>query len=297
MPAPIRYLNRYTGVVETEAVYGERWLRWAYENPAGRFALWAIIKRPFFSRWYGARMDKGSSASMIGQFIQDYRIDMQEAEFTQEAYGSFNAFFTRRLKPGLRKPQPEADAIAFPADGRHLVIPDLSRQDYIHAKGQRLDLPALLGDSALAEKFASGSAVISRLCPVDYHRYHFPVSGRATEATLINGALYSVSPIALARNLSIFWQNKRTRTLIESSESGTVAMLEIGATCVGTIRQIYTPGLIQKGEEKGFFEFGGSCIITLFQKDRITFSDDLLRAKADNMELYAKCGDTLGHAL
>jgi len=139
--------------------------------------------------------------------------------------------------------------------------------------------------------------LISRLCPVDYHRFHFPVSGTPGEPRLINGWLYSVSPVALRRNIRYLVENKRVVTLIESAAFGTVAMIEVGATNVGTIRQGFVPGrAVAKGEEKGLFAFGGSCVITLFQRGRIRFDEDLVRTSAEQMEVYARMGDRLGEA-
>jgi phosphatidylserine decarboxylase len=139
--------------------------------------------------------------------------------------------------------------------------------------------------------------LISRLCPSDYHRFHFPVAGVPSEARLVKGCLYSVSPIALRRNILYLVRNKRFVTLIESPEFGTVAMIEVGATNVGSVVQGYLPGRgVAKGDEKGMFAFGGSCVITLFEKGRITFDADIVGQSADCIETYARMGDHLGAA-
>jgi phosphatidylserine decarboxylase len=185
----------------------------------------------------------------------------------------------------------------LPADGRHLAVADVNAAPGFYVKGQTFPLDELLGDAALARTFAGGSMLISRLCPVDYHRFHFAVSGTPGESKLINGWLYSVSPVALRRNLRYLAENKREITLIESPQFGTVAMIEVGATNVGTIRQSFVAGrAVAKGDEKGLFAFGGSCVITLFQRDRIRFDADLLASSADHIEVYAKMGDRLGEA-
>ena len=139
--------------------------------------------------------------------------------------------------------------------------------------------------------------LISRLCPVDYHRFHFPVAGVPAENRLINGWLYSVSPVALRRNIRYLVENKRELTLIDAPAFGTVAMLEVGATNVGSILQSFTAGRpVEKGAEKGFFAFGGSCVITLFARDRIRFDDDIVAQSAQGRETYARMGDRLGTA-
>lgn len=139
--------------------------------------------------------------------------------------------------------------------------------------------------------------LISRLCPVDYHRFHFPVAGTPGEARLINGWLYSVNPIALRLNPAYLVENKRMLTLIETARFGRVAQLEVGATMVGSILQTYVPGrTMAKGDEKGLFAFGGSCVITLFQRGRIVFDHDLVEHSAEQREVYARIGERLGVA-
>ncbi|WP_411825312.1 phosphatidylserine decarboxylase [Luteolibacter sp. AS25] len=290
----IRYFNRGTGNMDTEQVYGEGFLRWVYGNPLGKLSLHALVKRHQFSQWYGKKMSKPESAEKIEPFIKQYGLDPSEFAESPENFKSFNEFFFRKLKPTAR---PIADSpVVFPADGRHLGFPDISRISSFFVKGQTFDLPALLGDSALAEKYAKGSLVLSRLCPVDYHRFHFPAAGIPSETKAIPGPLFSVSPIALARNLSYLWTNKRTLTHLETKEFGTVLIMEIGATCVGSIHQTYTPGVpLEKGAEKGYFAFGGSSTITIFEPGKVSLAPDLLEHSAKQIELYTLIGSEMGN--
>lgn len=290
----IEIFNRYSGRIEIEAVYGERWLRWTYETRVGRFALAAIVKRAWFSRWYGWRMSRPASAARVLPFIERYGINPDEFVQPISAFGSFNEFFVRRLKLPSRPIAAGAETVVFPADGRHLGFADVGVADRYYAKGQSLDLAGLLCDRELAEQFAHGTLVISRLCPVDYHRFHFPCSGCAEEPHLINGGYFSVNPVALARNLGYLTQNKRAVTVIEDTPAGTVVMAEIGAACVGTIVQTAPAGLIHKGAEKGFFRFGGSCVVTIFEPGRVALDADLLRETLAGRELYARMGDHMG---
>lgn len=296
MPAaPIRFLNRYTKQIETEQVFGEKWLRFAYENPAGRFFVWLLARRAIFSRWYGRKMNKTASSLRIFPFITAYNIDVDEFAKSPFDYKTFNEFFYRALKPGARPIAAGDEVAVFPADGRHLGFGDVAAADGFYVKGATFTLAELFGDQELAQKFAGGAMIISRLCPVDYHRFHFPVSGVPSESRQIDGWLYSVSPVALRHNLRYLVANKREVTLIESPHHGTVAMIEVGATNVGSIRQSFVPGRpVQKGDEKGFFAFGGSCVITVFQRHRIRFEPDLITTSAEHIELYARMGDRLG---
>ncbi len=293
----IHFFNRYTRQVETEQIYGESFLRWTYTNPFGLLSLHAVAKRGFFSRWYGWRMDRPASRAKVAPFIQNFQVDPAELADPPESFRTFNEFFYRKLKPAARPVAGDARTAVFPADGRHLGFPDVSRAEGVFVKGQVFSLGELLRDNVLAEQFHRGTMVLSRLCPVDYHRYHFPVNGLATEPRVINGWLYSVSPIALRRNIRIFTENKRAITRIESPEFGTVLMLEVGATCVGSFEYTFKPNTrVVKGAEKGYFKFGGSSTITLFEPGRVKLDEDLVEQTSQHRELYARMGDRLGVA-
>jgi phosphatidylserine decarboxylase len=292
---PIRFRNRYTGRIETENIYGEGWLRWAYHTVAGRFALRAFAARPWFSRWYGWRMNRPGSRARIAPFLRQFGVDASEFALSPEAYRNFNEFFFRQLRPGARPVDPDPRTIVFPADGRHLGFPNLDGAEGFWAKGQRFDLATFLADDALRERFSGGAAIFSRLCPVDYHRFHFPVGGAPTAARQVNGWLWSVSPVALRRNLAGLWENRRWLSVIRTDGFGDVLMTEIGATNVGSVEYTYTPDQpVAKGQEKGYFRFGGSAILTLFEPGRIQLSADLLAATAEHLELYAHVGDVAG---
>lgn len=291
----IRYFNRHTGAIETEQVYGEGFLRWSYGNPLGKVSLEAFVKRPFFSKWYGKRMSTPESAARVAPFIAQYGLDPSDFAERPESYRSFNEFFFRKLKPEARPIDADEANVVFPADGRHLGFQNASEIDGVFVKGQKFDLPALLGDAKLAENYADGALILSRLCPVDYHRFHFPVAGIPGPTRLIEGPLFSVNPIALRQRLAYLWTNKRTVAKLKTERFGTVICMEIGATCVGTIQQTYTPGRpIAKGEEKGFFAFGGSSTITIFESGTIRLDADLLENSANQIETYARIGSRMG---
>jgi phosphatidylserine decarboxylase len=288
---PIRYLNRHTGQTETEKVYGEGFMRWTYGHPLGAITLLAFVKRPFFSAWYGRRMDRPASAAKIAPFIDRYGLDPSEFADPPDSFRSFNEFFYRKLKPASRPVDPDENAVVFPADGRHLGFPRASEITRVFVKGQRFDLASLLGDAALADRYRDGTLVLSRLCPVDYHRFHFPVAGTPDAARTIAGPLFSVSPIALRKRLAYLWTNRRVITRLVTPRLGTVILIEVGATCVGGIHQTHSPGQpVAKGAEKGYFSFGGSSTITLFEPGRVTLASDLAAQSAQGVELYARVG-------
>lgn len=296
-PEPIRYFDRYDRATKIEKIFGERWLRLAYDNPVGRFAVWLLIRRKIVSWFYGRKMNERSSDMLIFKFIADYEIDATEFAKSAFEFKTFNEFFHRALKPECRPIAQGAGVAVLPADGRHLAFPDTDAADGFYVKGAKFTLGELLGDADLAARFAGGAILISRLCPSDYHRFHFPVSGIPSEPRLVRGSLYSVSPIALRRNILYLVRNKRFVTLIEAPDFGTVAMVEVGATNVGSIVEGFLPGRpVVKGQEKGMFAFGGSCVVTLFAKGRIRLDADLAEQSLACIETYARMGDRLGIA-
>lgn len=295
---PIHFFDRASGEIREEAIYGESAVRWAYENALGRVALNSVVSRAFFSRLYGWLMDRPRSREKVAPFIAEYELDPAEFADAAESFASFNEFFVRRLKPEARPIDPDENSVVFPADGRHLGFSDLSQLPGIYAKGQKLSLTDLLGSAELAERFARGSLVISRLCPVDYHRFHFCAAGTPGSPQLLNGPLFSVSPIALRRRIEILAENKRVLTRLASERFGEILILEIGATNVGSIVQTAESGKpIAKGDEKGYFAFGGSMTMLLFEPGRVQLDADLLKQSAHGHELYARMGERLGVAM
>lgn len=294
---PIRFFNRQSGSTETEQVYGEGFLRWTYGHPMGALALAAMVKQPWFSAWYGRRMSTPASAARIAPFIARYGLNPAEFAQPPDSFRSFNEFFYRKLKPGTRPIDPDETALVFPADGRHLGFERASAINGVFVKGQRFDLPKLLDDADLAAQYADGALVLSRLCPVDYHRFHFPAAGVPGATRLIHGPLFSVSPIALRKRLAYLWTNKRTLTQLATRHFGTLLLVEIGATCVGTIQQTFEPGKpVEKGAEKGYFAFGGSSTITIFEPGAVKLEADLVEHSHRRTELYAKVGNRMAHS-
>lgn len=291
----ILFFDRGSGTLRTESIYGEGPLRWAYETAVGRLCLENVVKRPWFSSLYGRWADSARSRKEITAFLG--RFDVETAEFLDpvDSYRSFNEFFHRRLKPGARPVAEGDDVVVFPADGRHLLVPDLAADSFIFAKGRRFPLAEFLGDADLAAEFAGGSAVFSRLCPTDYHRFHFPLGGCCGESRLIPGPLYSVSPIALARSLRYLVENKRRLTRIRHPRIGSYLFIEVGATNVGSIVETCRGNTeVGKGDEKGYFRFGGSMVVTFFPAGAFTADADLATQSAAGRELYAKVGESMG---
>jgi len=294
---PITYYDRYRKALQREAVYGEGPLRFAYETMPGRALSWLFFSQPLLSRFFGWYMRRPQSVQRIRPFVEKYGLDAGEFALPLDHYASFNDFFRRELKAGARPVDPHPDSVVFPADGRHLGWDQLGSETGIFVKGQQWDLWHLLGgDTPLSERFAGGSLVLSRLCPVDYHHFHFPVGGRVRETRWTGSRLYSVSPFALRQRIEYLWENKRCLTLIETGLLGLVCFIEVGATNVGSIHHRPLPDnrQVEKGAPKGWFEFGGSSVITLFEPGKVRLCEDLLEQTALGTELYARVGDRMG---
>ena len=289
--SPIRYIDRQSGEIRTEKVAGEKWLVWLYNNPIGELSLHTLVKRKFITSWYGGMMDSPSSVDKIDPFVKDYDVDLSIAQ--KQEFSSFNDFFTRKLKPEFRPVNNDSNVIVSPADGKVLAYKNISKQDFI-VKGYRFNVREFLNDEDLAEKYEQGSLLLFRLCPVDYHRFHFPVSGNISYPAAVDGDYYSVNPIAIKKIVEVFCENKREYVTISTLEFGDVIMAEIGATMVGSIVQTYQGDVALKGEEKGYFKFGGSSVILLFENGRVTIDDDLLKNTEKGLETSILMGEKIG---
>lgn len=294
----IPYLNRKTGKEEKEEVYGGFFIELLYGtgllSSLLSWVLWGLSRIPFFSWGYGKCQKSSWSRRKVRPFIQRFGIDTSEFLLPVEAFSSFNDFFIRKLKPEARPIASDPKTLIMPADGRYLVFPNISESEGFWVKGKKFSLEKLLGSKELSSRYENGSMAIIRLCPTDYHRFHFPCDGVASPSKLINGCLYSVNPKALQKNIEILSENKREITEIESEVFGKILYIEVGATHVGSICQTYVPGKCSKGEEKGFFEFGGSCLILLFEEGKITFDSDLVLASSRTIEVRGLLGESLG---
>jgi phosphatidylserine decarboxylase len=230
--------------------------------------------------------------------VQKFGVDEKEFLLPIEAFNSFNDFFIRKLKPEARPIVGGSDMAVLPADGRYLVYPNIAEADGFVVKGKKFSLKDLLQCSTLAKRYEMGSMVIARLCPTDYHRFHFPCNCIPSAPFEIKGDLHSVNPLALRRRIEILSHNKRACTLLETESFGKVAFIEVGAMCVGSIHATYTPNApYNKGDEKGYFSFGGSSLILLFEPNTIVFSEDLIAASKQKMEVLGLMGQSLGRSV
>ena len=289
----IKFIDRRTGKIETETPPGVGFLKFLYHNPFGKLAILPIAKRKFLSSWYGRKMDKLSSTKKIEGFVNQLNIDMSEAEKSISEFTSFNDFFYRKLKPNAR---PIEGGFVSPGDGKLLAFENVSDIHNFFIKGRKFTLKEFLGSEQLAEKHKNASLIILRLAPNDYHRYHFPYSGTPSEMTKIKGDYYSVSPYALASNFTkVFCENKREYCELKTEDKGDILIAPVGATMVGSIIETFTPNSsIEKGDEMGYFAFGGSTVVLLVDKDNLKIDNDILQNTQNKIETFVKMGEKIG---
>lgn len=293
---PLYVFHRKEQKIFKEKILGEALLFFLYrKNPFSRFLLFLVGYFSFFSRLYGLYQKGFWTKRKILPFVKAFSIDMQEYEKNIKDFTSFNDFFIRSLKPSSRKIDDKKNSVVLPADGRHLVFPDISRIENFFIKGQKFSLNSFLQDEHLSKEYQKAGMLISRLNPSDYHHFHFPLSCIPEKSFLISGTYYSVNPLALNLKKSIFWENKRMLTVLHSETFGKVLMVEVGATNVGSITQTFaSKTFYEKGSEKGYFSFGGSTVVLIFPDKSIQFDPDLLDNSQKGMETYDQMGAHLG---
>ena len=212
-----------------------------------------------------------------------------------DKYSSFNEFFIRALNPGARVIDKSKDILISPCDGKISAYENINLNDLVQIKGFTYSLKELLQDNEIYSLYNGGSALIFRLCPTDYHRFHFIDDGVCSDTTKIKGHYYSVNPIALKGVNKLFCQNKREWSVLHSENFDDVIYVEVGATCVGSIIQNYNPNVkISKGDEKGYFKFGGSTVILFFKKDAVKIHEDLLAQTQLGFETSVLLGEKIG---
>ncbi|MBW3531219.1 archaetidylserine decarboxylase [Shewanella sp. NKUCC06_TVS] len=264
-----------------------------------KIALQYMLPKHLLSRLVGklAAAEAGAlTTAAIKWFIKQYKIDMSEAAQSEpEAYKSFNAFFTRALKPGIRPLDMDADIMVHPVDGAVSQLGPIKNGRIFQAKGHHYSSLTLLGDQAEdAKRFEGGDFATIYLAPKDYHRIHMPIKGTLSKMTYVPGELFSVNPLTARHVPGLFARNERVVAIFET-ELGPLAMVLVGATIVASIetvwagtvtpptgKQVFTweyppqgPDAItlDKGEEMGRFKLG-STVVMLFAKNAIaTFAE------------------------
>lgn len=288
---PITYIDRATGEPIIESVMGDKALRFAYETLAGR-TLWPILfGTRWLSAWMGRRYDSPRSRASIRALASIPGCRAEEAGKPIDEYPSFNAFFTRHLKPGAR---PLGEGIVSPADGRLKLYLNASATEPFPLKGATRCLREVFGPVG-APPVPDGryDIAVIRLAPVDYHRFHFPCDiTSSAPVTTVPGRYDSVNPIALLRCPDVYALNERQIFYGEAS-FGPLWLVDVGAFGVGTIVQTYSGTTHRKGDEKGYFKFGGSTVILITRANALTFDADLVENSRNGFETRVLCREPI----
>lgn len=296
----IKYYNRQKNQIEVEKVYGDGLIKWAYSTSVGKSIL-SVLTKSFVSKLYGSVQSLSISRNKIPDFIHNFDINMNE--FIPEeniddkiGYSNFNNFFIRRFKSGLRSFGCSSDLMGAFAEARYYGYEKVLDDEAIPVKGKFLTPRAIISNDIWNDVFSDGSLLLARLCPVDYHRFHFPVDGEVIDSYRVKGRLHSVNPVALKEMGDILSTNERHVTIINSKEFGKIAYVEVGALAVGKIVQSYKGTSFEKGQEKGYFLFGGSTVIVIGEKGKWLPSRDIIENTKKGIETYIQLGDEVAKA-
>lgn len=271
------------------------------------YSLGPVEKRKFqkllkkYTLRQGKKYSCPSSASSIEPFIRFHNLDMSEVLEATRSFKTFNEFFYRKLKPGSRpaeNPDEPGTAVSA-ADCRLTAFSSVDMATRLWIKGRQFSIERLLGD-AYPEDYKlftdNATVLIFRLAPQDYHRVHSPVDGIMGEPKHIGGQYYTVNPMAVRSSLDVFGENVRTVFPIESMEFGRVMIIMIGAMMVGSCVVTRKPGeQVRRAEELGYFQFGGSTVVALFEQGKMIPDSDIAANSSVKIETLVKVGMSVGH--
>lgn len=262
-------------------------IRFLYNTIPGRMALKLIVK-PDVSKAAYYYMASPFSKWLIGNYKKKYDIDM--SIYKDAHYKSFNDFFTREKKeiPKISN----KNILVSPCDG-FLSVYKISPESVFHVKHIDYSIQSLLENKAIADKYKDGLCLIYRLAPHNYHRYIFIDDGEIKYKQRIDGELHCVRPI-VCEKLPVYIRNSREYALINNEQFGYTVQMEVGALLVGRICNHNKNRQVERYDEKGYFEFGGSTIIMLFEKDKVQIKRSIIENTAMGKETIIHVGDKIG---
>lgn len=279
------YYDRKAKTIVEEIEYQKQLLKFLYQTQIGRILLKTFIARPWFSKLRGAYQRSVFSKKDILPFIDKYQIDIDK-EYAKSHYKNFNDFFIRTKILDVN--YKENDLIS-PADSKMQIF-DITPDLILQVKKSSYNIKDLLQDETMAAQYSGGKCVVFRLSVDDYHRYHFVDNGQIVYNKKIKGELHTVRPVSEKYN--VFTRNAREVTIINTEHLGQIAYIEVGALLVGKINN-HDKVECKKYEEKGYFEFGGSTIILLLNKN-IKFDSDIIEANNLGYEVKVCAGEPIG---
>jgi phosphatidylserine decarboxylase len=290
----IHIYDREKKVVEEEVIHGRGLVQLFYGNRPGRCFTSLFLTRRSVSGLYGRWQRSPGSAKKIKSFVDRCGIRVEEIDVPPGGFRSFNDFFTRRLRPGSRPVPSDPEALVSPADSRLLVYP-VEKETVYPVKGVCFTLEELVRDRTITKPYRGGTCLVFRLAPMDYHRFCYLDDGSHGPVKSVGGKLHSVSPVALRRNLRVFQENRREYCVLSTKNFGEVIQIEVGALLVGKIHQ-HMPrgGRFYRGQEKGYFEFGGSTIIVILKPSVVRVDEDIREYSSRGVETLVRYGSAIG---
>lgn len=267
----------------------ERLLEILYGNALGRIAL-KPLTAPWVSRIAGAFLSSRVSCALIGPFVRKNRIDMSQYEPVR--YRSYNEFFSRKIRPEVRPIDMDPEHLISPCDGKLTVLP-VTQSGKFTLKHTEYTVESLLRNRELASEYEGGYVLIFRLTVDDYHRYCYAADGEKTDNVRISGALHTVNPIA-NDYFPIYKENTREYSVLRTKEFREITMVEVGALLVGKIVNHHGETQVFRGQEKGYFQFGGSTVVLLLKADTVHPDADILENSSHGIETVVKCGEKIG---
>lgn len=264
-------------------------LLFLYNTRLGRIFLKLIFINSFVSKVVGWFMDTKLSCVMIKKFIKNSNIDISEYE--DKKYTSFNDFFTRKVKKEKRVFDDNKNSLSSPCDS-YVTYYKITDDLLFNVKNSLYSLSSILDDDKLAKKYANGDLIIFRLTPSNYHRYHYFDDGKMLYNKKIKGKFHTVNPIVYDK-YEVFKENTREYSVLKTKRFGKVIYMQVGALLVGKINN-YNKKSFKMKEEAGYFSYGGSTCILIFEKDTIKINRNILNKSKKNIEVNVKYGEKIG---
>ncbi len=292
MADPIRICDRNGQPIADSCAGQGKLLQWMYGSASGRMVL-KVMTKPLVSYLSGCVLNHPLSTLAIPFCICSMRIPMEE--YVQQKYRSFNAFFTRQIKPEKRPIVSNEDVLISPCDAKLTVLP-VTEDARFWIKGRDYSLSELLRCGKLAQRFRGGHCLIFRLTPDDFHHYCYPDDCRIGGHRRIEGELHTVNPIS-AEYVNVYHENTREITMLHTAHFGDILQIEVGAMMVGKIVNLPHGKDGKRGMEKGYFEFGGSTVMLILEPGQVQIDEQLIRNSEQGMETKVRYGERIGRLL
>lgn len=320
--------GKYELIVEPALKSAAKALEYAYAKP-GTKQLRRLMPRQltgFISKKLGSaesKIDYEKTAEKIADFFEDLGFIYNETKKTwqpkdsrtkaivyglginptewlipDDGFESYNEFFIKKLKKGSRPIASANNVLVAPADSKLSIVEHVSMQSgktsFFKVKSKNFTLQKFLANKNMAKEFEGGTLLIFRLSPYNYHRFHFPIDAKPSKPTPIKGGYESVDPISYKTGINPLITNIRHVISLQTI-FGKIVMVIVGAFGVGSIQETFKPGaLYHKGDELGYFQYGGSTIALVLKKDAIAIDDKLLDNAREGYETAVKMGERIG---